>query len=56
MQDFTPLNFGKWMMPDWNGGVLRLSELLIVDSPEKQYQITKSFFNSGIKILLEKLG
>ena len=46
---------GKWMMPNWNGAVLKLSEIIQKETPEEQYNLVKSFFESGLNILREKL-
>lgn len=46
---------GKWMMPNWNGAVLKVSEILSKSTPEGQYNLVKSFFESGINALLEKM-
>lgn len=46
-----PLKRGTWMMPGWNGAVLRLSEILLHDSAEDQYASVLSFFKSGIQII-----
>ena len=43
------LKAGKWMNPEWNGAVLRLSEILTRDSADGQYELVRSFFNAGIK-------
>ena len=45
---------GEWIRTGWKGGVLKLSEILQAFTAEKQHQLTKSFFNSGIDILLKK--
>ena len=47
----APLNAGKWLMPDWNGAILRHSELAAVNSAPEQHGLVKSFFSSGIQIL-----
>ncbi len=46
---------GKWMMPDWDGGVLRHSEILNAGSGTEQYKLVKSFYRSGIHILMDQL-
>jgi len=46
---------GNWMLPRWNGAVLRLSEILNFMSAEKQEDFVKSFFDSGIEILLKHI-
>jgi hypothetical protein len=55
LEDFRPLGAGRWMMPDWNGAVLQLSEITKEKTAEKQYQLAKSFFIQGIELLLQKL-
>jgi len=49
------LSAGKWMMPDWNGAVLGVSEIIKEPSAEEQYSLVKEFYEVGIKKLLEKL-
>jgi len=48
----TTLDMGKWMMPDWNGAVLKLSEIQKFDSANGQHKYVKTFFSSGIDILM----
>ena len=50
------LDAGKWMMPNWNGAVLKQSEILEVGSAIGQHKLVKSFFNSGINILMDRLN
>ncbi len=45
---------GKWMMPDWNGAVLKHSEIQQQDSAEKQFDLVESFFHQGIDILMNR--
>lgn len=52
LDKLKPLGAVKWMMPDWNGAVLKHSEIHKYDSSEKQFEITKTFFTNGIEILL----
>ena len=47
------LKDGKWMMPEWNGAILKHSEILKARSATGQYELVKSFYNSGIGILLD---
>jgi hypothetical protein len=54
-EDIRPLRAGRWMMPDWKGAVLQLSEITEDKTAETQYQLAKSFFNQGIELLLQKL-
>ncbi len=51
MVDFPVLEAGKWMMPNWNGAVLRHSEIQNEGSAEKQHGLVQSFFTQGIAIL-----
>ena len=53
IEKLDALDAGKWMMPDWNGAVLKQSEILEVASAIGQHKLVKSFFNSGIKILMD---
>ncbi len=46
---------GKWMMPSWKGAVLGTSEIIQKETAEEQYNLVKSFFESGLKVLKEKL-
>ncbi len=48
------LKVGTWMMPDWKGAILPMSEILRVPSPEEQEAYTMSFFESGLDILLKE--
>jgi len=52
----TRLDAGKWMLPDWNGAVLKHSEIFEEKSAEKQYKLVESFFKSGIDILIDYLS
>ncbi len=47
----SPLEAGKWITTGWNGGVLKLSEILKYTSAGEQQSLVQTFFNSGIKIL-----
>lgn len=49
--DFTPLPAGAWMMPGWNGAVLRHSEILQKQSAASQHETTALFFKRGIEFL-----
>ncbi len=42
---------GQWMTPNWNGAVLKLSDIMKVKSAKVQQQIVKDFYDSGFKIL-----
>lgn len=46
---------GKWMMPDWNGAVLTVNEILHQSTAGQQYALVKSFFESGINQLIRNL-
>jgi len=53
IEKLDTLDAGRWMMPDWNSAVLKQSEILEVGSAIGQHKLVKSFFNSGIKILMD---
>jgi len=53
LEKFDALDAGRWMMPDWNGAVLKQSKILEVASEKGQYKLVKSFFDSRIKILID---
>ena len=55
-ENMPALTSGEWMIPEWNGGVLRLSEILRQSSPEGQYASVRSFFTSGLLILEQHLN
>lgn len=46
---------GKWMLPDWNGAVLGVSDIIKKQSAKQQYNMVKDFFEVGIDRLLEKM-
>lgn len=48
---FTKLNAGRWMMPDWNGAVLTHSDIIKAATGSAQYELVKSFYDSGIETL-----
>lgn len=50
-KDLQPLDTGQWITDGWQGGVLKLSEIIRESSAEKQYRLAKSFFHSGIEII-----
>jgi hypothetical protein len=56
LESLNPLPAGKWLMPKWNGAVLQHSDILQLLSAEKQYNLVKSFFESGISILYQYLS
>jgi len=43
------------MMPDWNGAVLGVSEIINEKNATNQYNLVKRFFETGINTLLERL-
>ncbi len=45
------LKGGTWMMPNWNGAILPMSEILGTPSPGEQEAYTMAFFESGLDIL-----
>lgn len=45
------LSAGNWNSQDWNGGILKHSEILAYPTAREQYQHVKLFLNSGISIL-----
>ena len=47
--NFAPLNNGKWMMPEWNGAVLPLSDILQQTTASGQYQMVYTFFKDTFK-------
>jgi len=53
--DMPAFSNGKWMMPDWNGGVLTLSDILGHRTEEEQMASVLSFFNEGIAIIQKTL-
>ena len=48
------LKGGTWMMPDWKGAILPISDILRAPSPEEQEAYTMAFFESGLDILLRE--
>ena len=46
---------GQWMIPNWNGAVLKHSEILSRKTASEQHKLVKSFFTSGMNILIDKL-
>lgn len=51
IHNLKPLDVGEWLLPNWDGAVLKHSDILIVDSEKGQHELVKTFFNSGIDIL-----
>ena len=56
LNKFNQFSAGSWMMPDWNGAVLRHSELQKANSASDQYDMVKSFYTDGINALLKILN
>ena len=52
LKTFPKLNAGQWMTPNWNGAVLKHSEIYKEKSAEKQFKLVESFYSRGIEILL----
>jgi hypothetical protein len=50
IKDLPLLDAGKWMMPEWNGAVLRHSEIMQNHSAQGQFELVNSFFRSGVNI------
>lgn len=46
---------GNWMMPQWNGAVLKHSEILKAGDANDQYEMVRSFFKTGISILQKRM-
>lgn len=49
------LEIGSWKMPDWNGAVLKHTEIMNSEEANKQFQAVMSFYKSGIKVILDHL-
>lgn len=47
--------YGEWIRTGWTGGVLKLSEILEESMPERQYSMVRSFFNTGMDVLINNL-
>ena len=45
------LTVGEWMIPTWNGAVLKLSDIMKAKSAQIQHQIVLDFYVSGFNIL-----
>ncbi len=56
IKNIRQLNVGKWMMPNWDGAVLKLSEVQQYKTAKQQFEIVESFFNQGIQLLLSRLN
>jgi len=46
---------GEWMLPDWNGAVLKHSEIIKEKTAGNQHQLVEAFFKSGISKLMNIL-
>lgn len=46
---------GKWMMPEWNGAVLKHSEIIKYKTAKEQYDLVSSFYNQGIDLVTKAL-
>lgn len=55
LKSLSALAAGQWMMPNWNGAVLKHSEIFSGKSASEQHNMVKSFFTSGMNILVNKL-
>lgn len=53
--NLTALPVGQWMMPNWNGAVLKQSEIMQQKTAEEQFEIVKSYFKQGIDIVFKHL-
>ena len=53
--NFTALKAGKWMMPQWNGAVLPLSEILQEASATGQHLRVKTFFDEAVVAVIQHL-
>lgn len=49
------LKAGQWMMPNWNGAVLKQSEIMQKKTAEEQFEIVNSYFKIGIDIVFKHL-
>jgi len=54
LDKLPPLPAGKWLMPDWSGAVLKHSEIIQAASTDAQHEMVKSFYQSGIKMIIER--
>jgi len=46
---------GEWVTSGWKGGILKLSDILNEITLKAQYDLVKTFFHSGIKIIEDHL-
>ncbi|NOR74332.1 MAG: hypothetical protein GQ525_04155 [Draconibacterium sp.] len=49
------LDFGNWMTPNWNGAILKHSEIINETSAKNQYLRVKQFYINGIEQVLQLL-
>jgi len=54
LEEPSPLDAGEWMMPVWNGAILKHSEIIKQTSAETQFKLVESFFYQGLGILLNR--
>lgn len=52
--DLHTLSEGDWMMPAWNGAVLKNSEISKKNTAESQFKLVYGFFTEAIHMLLKK--
>lgn len=48
IENIVALHAGRWMMPKWNGAILRHSEILEAGSADNQYELVSNFFTNGL--------
>ncbi len=53
--NFAALTHGKWMMPDWNGAVLSLSDVLQKTSADEQHKLVYNFFKEAVNAAVNYL-
>lgn len=53
--NLAALPAGQWMMPNWNGAVLKQSEIMQQKTAEEQFEIVKSYFKQGIDMVFKHL-
>ncbi len=46
---------GEWMLPNWNGAVLKHSAIIKENTAANQHQLVEDFFKSGISSLMKYL-
>ena len=51
LENLEDLTVGQWMTPNWNGAVLKISDIMKAKSAQVQHQIVKDFYESGLNIL-----